>query len=599
MIKKESISGSTWGKLLRVDLTKSRLKTEKIPKNIFKQYLGGRGLGVKIICDELEPKAEPLSGDNILVFTPGTLTGVSIPLACKYEVVTKSPLTGTITGANAGGYFGARLKHAGYDAIVVTGRAKSPKYLMIDNEDVTLNNAQALWGRDTHETTDTIVEDLGKSKVSIACIGPAGERLVRYANIINDKHRTAGRGGVGAVMGSKRLKAIAVSGSKRVNVVDRPALKKLNRKILKKIKETTVTNVNLREFGTIKILDSVNDYKVFGTRNFQQNYFDFASKINAEQLKKKCVIDSNTCFSCPIACKRVTKVGKKRGEGPEFETVWAFGAQCGIDDLKAITKANYLCNELGLDSISTGNTIGCAMELSEKGFIKEKFRFGDRKIIEELTRSIAYREGIGDKLAEGSFRFADGMGHPELSMSVKKLELPAYDPRGAQAQGLGYATSTRGACHVRAFVIKSDLVAGPQKTDFESINTKTKLVKNTQDLAAVIDSIGMCLFSAFVCDKEDYRVYLEVAAGLKFKSTDEILKAGERIWNLEHIFNRKAGLRREDDRLPARFTREKVTDSLDNEHVWPENELIEDYYKIRGWTKAGIPTKNKLKQLDI
>ena len=598
-MESEAVMGSTSGKLLRVNLSKNSLRVEKISKDLFKKYIGGRGLGVKILSDEVNPKTEPFGEANKVIFAAGPLTGTSIPTAARYEVVTKSPLTGTITGANAGGVFGARLKKAGLDAIVIEGKAKVPVFLWVDDEDYEIKVGEELWGSDTHQTTDKIKKIIGKKSISVACIGPAGEHLVKFASVINDKHRAAARGGAGAVLGAKKLKAIAVFGSKEIDMVDQNIISKKNRMILDKIKNTTVTNVNLREYGTAKILDSVNDYKLLGTKNFQINYFEHAKDINAEKLKNTLLIKNKACYRCPIPCKRVTRVDGKTGEGPEFETIWAFGAQCGIRDIKLIARANYLCNELGLDTISTGNTIGCAIELSEKGFIPEKLSFGDGKKILELTEMIAYREGFGDGLAEGSFRLAESAGHPEVSMSVKKLELPAYDPRGAFAQGLGYATSTRGACHVRAFVIKSDIAAGTVKLDKKSINSKVSLVKKTQDLAAVIDSLGLCLFSSFVCTIDDYWEYLEAATNLGLKTSDELLKAGERIWTLERVFNNNSGFTPLDDELPKRFAQEHVTDSLGNAHVWPENILIEHYYRKRGWTPKGIPTKKKLDELDI
>lgn len=586
-------------RLLRVNLSKSNWKVEKINKNDLEKFIGGRGLGVKILSDELNPKVEPFSEENILVFATGPLTGTSVPTGCRYEVITKSPLSKTITAANAGGYFGTQLKRAGLDAIIVQGCSVQPVYLSIDDNEISLNSAHEFWGADTSKTTDWVLDEMGEKNGSVACIGPAGENLVRFASIINDKHRAAGRGGVGAVLGFKKLKAIGVYGTSKVDIKNPKLLQKINEKIKEKIKTKTVTSVNLPKFGTAKIMDSANDYKLLGTRNFQQNYFEHAKKINAEQLRKKLLIKQNTCYGCPIGCKRITKVDDKYGEGPEFETLWSFGAQCGIKNIKAIAKANYLCNELGLDTISTGNTIGCAMELSKKGLISEKISFGDGKIIQELTKDIAYRKGLGDRLAEGSLRFTQSLGHPELSMSVKGLELPAYDPRGAQAQGLGYATSTRGACHVRAFVVKSDMVAGRQKTDHETIIEKVKLVIKSQNKMAVIDSLGMCMFSSFVCEIEDYRALLEAAVGVKISTDDELLSAGERIWTLERVFNNKAGFSRRDDTLPDRFKTEPVTDSLEYKHVWPGSKLIRDYYKERGWTRNGVPRKGKLRELRI
>ncbi len=515
----------------------------------------------------------------------GPLTGTPVPTGCRYEVVTKSPLTGTITGANAGGYFGTFLKKCGFDGIILEGSSVQPVYLKIKNEKIELSSAQRFWGLDTHNTTERVLAEIKAKQASVACIGPAGENLVRFACIINDKHRAAGRGGIGAVMGYKKLKAIVVIGDGTISLRAKKRFNNVSKRIKEKIENTTATKVNLREFGTAKIMDSANDYKLLGTRNFQQNFFEHAKSINAEQLKNVLLIKRNTCLGCTIACKRVTKVGEHYGEGPEFETLWSFGAQCGIDDIKVIARANYICNELGLDTISTGNTIGCAMELASKGLIPEKLRFGDKKKILELVTSIANREGVGDELAEGSYRFAASKGHPELSMSVKGLELPAYDPRIAQAQGLGYATSTRGACHVRAFVVKSDMVAGPQKIDDSTINEKTKLVIKTQNKMAVIDSLGMCLFSSFVCDLADYRELLETATGYKLGTDDELLNVGEHIWNLERTFNFKAGFKEDDDKLPQRFKIEPVKDDLGYEHVWPENELLGNYYYERGWTK--------------
>jgi aldehyde:ferredoxin oxidoreductase len=585
--------------MLRLNLNNNRIRIEDVKNQLLMDYLGGRGLGVKILFDEVSPKVKPLSKDNKLIFAAGPLTGTPTPTGCRYEVVTKSPLTDTITGANAGGYFGTFLRQSGFIAILIEGCSSNPVYLSIIDGVPEVMSAHECWGANTHDTTDWITSELGRKNVSVACIGPAGENLVRYASIINDKHRASGRGGVGAVMGSKLLKAVAITGGKKIKLKIEKKFNNIIKKIRKNIRTKTITKINLPEYGTAKILDSANNYKLLGTRNFQQNHFEHAKKINAEQLKNKLLVKRNTCSGCPIGCKRVTKVGNKIGEGPEFETLWAFGAQCGVKNLNAIAKTNYLCNELGLDTISTGNTIGCAMELSEKGHIDEKISFGDARIIQKLTKQIAYRDGIGNNLAEGSQRFSSSVGYPELSMSVKSLELPAYDPRIAQTQGLGYATSTRGGCHVRAFVVKSDMVAGPQKIDLESIKEKVRRVIESQNKMAVVDSLGMCMFSTYVCDLSDYRGLLDSAVGVNFTTDQELLRSGERIWNLERLFNNKAGFSDRDDTLPARFTTEPVKDDLDFEHVWPGKEFIEDYYKERGWTEDGVPRVSKLRELGI
>jgi aldehyde:ferredoxin oxidoreductase len=588
---------------LRINLTQHQIHHEELDFSLINRFIGGRGLGVGILYDQQDPKVESLSSENKLIFATGPLTGTHVPFGSRYEVITKSPLTGTITAANAGGNFGTYLRRAGFDVIIIEGCSKKPVFLTIENNKAELKNSTNLWGSDTHSLTDKLTSQYNMKRVSVACIGPAGENKVRFASIINDKHRAAGRGGVGAVMGYKKLKAIVVAckftNKNKIGINDDNKFNRIIKKMKEKIKTTTVTRINLPKFGTAKILDSANNYKLLGTRNFTQNYFEDADSINAQTMNDTVLIKNSSCFGCPVACKRVTRVGKETGEGPEFETIWAFGAQCGINDLSTITKTNYLCNKLGSDTISTGNTIGCAMELSEKGYISDDIKFGDSDVIEKLVNDIAYRNELGDELAQGSKIFAQSKGHPELSMTVKGLELPAYDPRVAQAQGLGYATSTRGACHVRAFVVKSDMVAGPQKTDRKSINEKTKLVINSQNKMAVIDSLGMCLFSSFVSDISDYRGLLEAAVGIKIGSDEDLLRIGEGIWNLERLFNQAAGFGINNDVLPTRFTNEPVKDDLGYEHVWPEKELIADYYNERGWTKNGKPKKSKLVELGI
>ncbi len=599
MVTKKLDQSSIWGKILWVNLTNSKCIARDMPKQLFKHFLGGRGLGDKLLFDEIDPNVDPLSKDNKLIFAAGPLTGTRAPTGCRYEVITKSPLTGTITSANSGGFFGTVLKRSGLDAIVIQGRAERLAYLNIDNDEYSILDARELAGYNTHETTDWIIDSTGNKKTSVACIGPAGENLVKFACIINDKHRAAGRGGTGAVLGSKNLKAVALTGSKKIDVVQPDNFKNQVKKITGKIKNNKYTHMNLPKYGTANILAIVNDHNLFGARNFQQNNFEFADDINAEQLRNTLLVKTTSCHGCPIGCKRVTRVDDEQGEGPEFETIWAFGAQCGVNDLKAITIANYICNKLGLDTISTGSTIGCAMELSEKKILDRNISFGDSTIIRTLTKQIAYREDIGDKLAEGSFSFASALGHPELSMSVKKLELPAYDPRGGPAQGLGYATSNRGGCHVRAQMIRSDMAMGPKKLDRELVKEMVNLVIEKQDLTAVMDSIGVCLFSSLVCDIDDYLGLLNSATGLNFKSSIDLLKAGERIWNLERVFNQKVGFSHKDDILPNRFKSEPVLDIFGRKRTWPEKEMISEYYKKRGWSKNGMPTKKQLSELGI
>lgn len=583
------------GKILRIDLAAKKIKIEELSKELARNFIGARGLGSKILYNEIEPKVEALSENNKLIFATGPCTATSAPTACRYNVVTKSPLTNTIAGSNSGGFFGTELKKAGFDAVIIEKKAYSPIYIWIDNSEIEIKDAKHLWGKDTHKTTDKIREELKDKRVRIACIGQAGEKLSRISCIINDKNRAAGRGGVGAVMSSKNLKAIAVRGSKKIKISNPKEFQKVRKNCLKKIKENE-TLKNMGKFGTANILNLINTFGIFPTRNFQDSIFDTSEKINAEAIYDKILVKRVFCYACPIGCGRATKVDRKEGEGPEYETLWAFGAQCGVDDLTAIAKANYLCNELGLDTISTGSTIGCAMELSERGYIKEKIEFGDPKAIVEYTKKIGYREGIGDELAEGSFRFAEKYNHTELSISAKKQELPAYDPRGAQAQGLVFATSNRGACHVRGFTVTDEILdknSSPSKT-----KGKAKLAIDAQNYSAFIDSTGLCRFTMRALNWEDYTKLLNAITGFDY-TKEELMKAGERIYNLERVFNIMAGINSSDDTLPERLLKEPLKRGSAKGMVWKRDELIPKYYKLRGWNSMGVPKKEKLKELEI
>ena len=594
------------GTILRVNLSTGDIKPSPIPDELVRKYIGGRGLSAKILYDELDPKVDPLSPDNKLIFATGPLTGTNAPSGGRYEVSCKSPLTGTITGANSGGQWGAHLRMAGVDVIIFEGKAEKPVYLQITDGEYELKSAEKLWGLDTHKTTDTLQSELGKD-YRIACIGPAGEKLVRMACIINDKHRAPGRGGVGAVMGSKNLKAIAVKGTQKVEVADEEAFKKAREDALKKLKENSVTAEGLPTYGTAVLVNIINENGMFPTRNFQTGVFPEADKISGETMAETILTKRAACFACPIGCGRVTEVKagkyKSAGEGPEYETIWAFGSQCGISDLEAIAKANYLCNELGLDTISMGSTIGCAMELYEKGKVSKdaagrELNWGDPDVIVELTEKTGKREGFGDDLAEGSLRLAEKYGAPEISMSVKGQELPAYDPRGAQGQGLQYATTNRGGCHVRGYLISPEILGIPEKLDRFSIEGKEVWVKNFQDLTAVIDSSGMCLFTSFALGAQEYAALLASATGIDWTG-DELMVIGDRIWNVERLFNIKAGFTAEDDTLPPRLLKEPMPEGPSKGYVVQLDKMLPKYYEVRGWDANGVPTKEKLEQLGI
>jgi aldehyde:ferredoxin oxidoreductase len=594
------------GKLIRVDLTKGEWKVEELDQKMAAKFIGGRGLGSKILFDEIDPKLEPFSPNNKLIMATGPLTGTSASAAGRYMVITKSPLTGTIACSNSGGHFGAELKFAGFDLIIIEGKAKEPVYLYVEDGKAEIKDAKHIWGKTTHETTDQILSETDMD-ARVACIGPAGEKLVRFACIINDKHRAAGRSGVGAVMGSKNLKAVAVKGSGGVTVANKEAFRKATLDGFQKIKTNPVTSQGLPTYGTAVLVNIINTSGIFPTRNFQEGVFEGAEKISGETIADDILVRNRACFSCPIACGRVTKVTNPKyeysGEGPEYEPDWSLGACCGVDNLEAIGKGNYLCDTLGLDSISAGVTIACGMELFEKGIISTKevgrsLYFGDADAMLEMVRAIGYREGFGDALAEGSYRLAEKFGHPEYSMSVKKQEFAGYDGRGAQGMGLQYATSNRGACHVRGYMVFPEILSVPQKIDPSETEEKAGWVKTFQDLTAVVDSAGLCLFNVFAFGGPEILEYLKAATGVEM-SLYELMKAGERIWNLEKIFNLKAGITGKDDRLPDRLLKEPMPGGPAKGKVAELSKMLPEYYQLRGWDKEGVPTKERLKELGL
>lgn len=599
--------GGYMGKILRVNLSTGKVSEEPLNEQLAKNFIGARGYAAKIIFDEVNPKADPLGPENKLIFATGPLTLTPSPTGARYDVVTKSPLNNTIAASNSGGFWGPELKKAGYDMIIVEGKAQKPVYLWVTEDKVEIKDAAHLIGKDTSETTDTIIEGLGGDKqIKVACIGPAGENLVKFACVINDKARAAGRTGVGAVMGSKNLKAIAVRGHKKAPIAKEDKFKEVLKVAMDKIKTNGVTSQGLPKYGTMVLNHIIDEHGLYPTRNFQTSVFEGVDKVSGEKLAETYLVRNKACYGCPIGCGRVTKLPNvEEGEGPEYETSWAFSADCDIDDLAAVIKAHYICNKMGIDGISTGTTIATAMELYERGYLKkEEFegepepKFGSTEALLHYSETIALRRGLGDKLAEGSYEFAKAHGHPELSMSVKKQDIPAYDPRGAQGHALEYATSNRGACHVRGYLISPEILGLPEKLDPFVTEGKAQWVKTFQDLTAVIDSEGLCLFTSFALGAEDYANLLSAVTGFEY-STEEALKAGERIWNLEKLWNLKVGLTKADDTLPPRFLKDPMPDGAAKGQVVHLNVTLPEYYKVRGWSDAGIPTEAKLKELNL
>lgn len=591
------------GQILRVDLTSGNYSIEDLDPDLAEDFIGGRGIASKILFDEVEPGVDPLSPENKVIFAAGPLTGTGVVGAARCMVVTKSPLTDGITSSNLGGHFGPELKFAGYDAIIIEGKSPEPVYLLINDDGVELKSAQQLWGKSTTETQGIIwteMEDPWKAReTQIVCIGPAGENLVKFASIIHSG-RAFGRSGVGAVMGSKKLKAIAVRGTKGITIADVDSFKEATADFLEnKIKGSFFTEVR-PALGTWYLIPMFKSAGMLPVRNFQAGSFEGVDKIDEKVMQSEILKGNKSCFACPCADTRLTEVTdpefQGEGEGPEYESWGKLGPNCGIDNIAAITKANYLCNEMGVDTISMGGAIACAMELYEKGFLSEEdagyqLNFGNAKALVELVEKTGLRQGFGDILAEGSYWLAEKYGHPEISMTVKRQEFPAIHPQGSQLMGLAYATSNRGACHTKASVSLDER--------FEVAGQATRL-KQMQDYITVIDAAGLCWSVMMRPPLQIERVstFLRYATGVDY--TDEtMILAGERIWNLERLFNLKAGLTAQDDSLPKRILEEPLPKGEAEGQVIRLSEMLPEYYEARGWDKSGAPTSQKLTELGL
>jgi aldehyde:ferredoxin oxidoreductase len=583
--------------ILRINLSTGRISEEEISQDIRQKFVGGRGLGVKIVFEEVDPLTSPLSADNKIVLAVGPMTGAAAPTAGRYEVVSKSPLTGTISDGNSGGYFGPMLKALGYEAVVVEGKSKDPIYIWAHRRDVEIRDASFVWGKNINETTEKLLGNTEK-KAKVACIGPAGERRVRLACIMNDNHRTVGRGGLGAVWGSKNLKAVVVLGSENTSIADEDRFMRAVKSCRMTLDKNPYTKDSLKILGTPVLVSVMANAGILAARNFQEGHFEEVDGIRGEKYLERIFVKPYTCFGCPISCGRLTKVDGELGGGPEYETLWAFGPECGVSDLEGIVKANNLCNSLGLDTISTGSSIGCAMELSERGYLDEKIEFGDSKKMIELVRKIGMNEGIGREIGEGSKRLAERYEHPEIAMQVKGLELPGYDPRGVQGQALAYATSNRGGCHMRAYMIGPEILKVPAGVDRFKTEGKPGIVRLLQDTAAAVDCLILCRFTSLALNIEQYAELLTATTGVEY-SPEEFKKVGERVWNLERLYNNRAGFKREDDLLPRRFLEVPLETGNSRGRVVKLEKMLEEYYRERGWTEKGEPKEGLLKELGI
>ncbi len=596
--------GGYANKIARVDLSGGDVEYSEIEEGLAEKYLGGRGLGVKYVLDN-GVKHDPFSEDNLLALLVGPLTGTRTPMSGRLAAVTKSPLTGGIIDSHVGGYTGAALKWAGFDGLLFKGKADKPVYALVEGGKVELRDASALWGGDTHEATLSLKVKHGEDSKVLA-IGQAGENLVHYACIIGDTGRAAGRGGAGAVMGSKNLKAVVIKGSSknRPEPRDAKAFKEARERTMKLIVESQITGPGkggLSVYGTAVLMNLINAQGALPVRNAQEVQFEHAEDISGETLADTLLTGRPTCDACAVGCKRFAEIknGRFRGmtEGPEYESDWALGAMCGLGDLKAITYLNLLANKYGIDTIETGVAIATAMEATQAGLVKDGIKWGDAARMVKLLREIAYREGLGATLAEGAFKAAEVFGDTSIAMSVKGQGIPAYDPRGMKGLGLGYATSNRGACHLRAYTPASETLGVPSPTDPYTEEGKAELVKIFQDLHAATDSLDMCKFSAFAIGPGEYAALLSSYTGMDVDE-EGFMRIGERIYCLERYFLNLLGYDEKDDTLPDRFLSTPVAKGPSKGQVVKLKPMLEEYYKLRGWEK-GVVTKEKLRELGI
>ncbi|MEM2567066.1 MAG: aldehyde ferredoxin oxidoreductase family protein [Candidatus Bathyarchaeia archaeon] len=598
------------GKIARIDLTRVKVYVEILKEDLSSYYIGGKGFGAKILYEELKPKIDPYDPSNMLIFAAGPVNGLALSGAARLCAVFKSPLTGIWGESQCGGYFGPELKRAGYDVIIISGKSEKPVYITVEDEEIRVESAAHLWGKDAFEAEDIIKRDHGKA-FHVLSIGPAGENLVRYACITHNKGRQFGRCGAGAVMGSKRLKAIAVKGSGKIDAAKPEELDKFREELNEKIKERLKS---LMEYGTPAIMALANTTGTLPTRYWTEGEFEGFEKINAETLKRKFFERSRACFACAVACGKISVIRKAPDapsgsfatyvgsmvEGPEYETLFALGSLCGNDNLESIIKANEVCDRLGIDTISAGNAIAFAMYCYEKGVITQEdtdgidLKFGNSEAILTMLKKIAYREGFGNTLAEGVKRAAEiiGKGSEKFAVHVKGLEPPGYDPRGLKGVALAYAVSCRGACHLRHMAYRPNLT-GQKPFRKEAINRlsyeeQAEIVAELEDFHTIVDCMVLCKFVCLptigpILWDELTRLYNAITG--REIGKDHLIGIAKNLNNIIRKFNQREGLNRSDDTLPQRFFNEGLrTGSSKGEKIQKQEfeKMLDEYYKLSG-----------------
>jgi len=602
----------TWkgyaGKILEVDLTSGLTETIELDRKIAEKYIGGKGFGIHTLYNRMPAGCDPLSPENILVFATGLLTGTSAPASGRMELCTKSPATGLWLDSNAGGSLGPEIKYAGYDAIIITGASPSPVILLVEDDDVSLIPADSYWGMDTLDT-HKLLKKTYTTDHRIACIGQCGERLSPLANVLTE-YRSFGRGGAGAVMGSKKLKALVVNGSGCITTSDSNEFSRMITESTNELANSPDTGAAKPEFGTNVILSLMDYSGIHPTKNFRRSTLD-DKPINEHDIRKY-YERHRACFSCTIRCSKIARVkeGSFKGaltEGPEYETVWSLGAHCGNTDIASIIQAEQLCDAYGMDAISTGNVIGFLMDCFDRGLITPEdtngleLTWGNAEAIVNAVHLIGKGEGPGKTWSLGVKQLEEIIpGSRGFGAHVKGLELPAYDPRASKGIALAYATSDRGGCHLRSWPIGEELMNSSNPMGLHTTEFKPELVKGEQDLFCLVNCSGLCLFAAFVLSLEQIAPLFEALTGIKsFGSAENLLMAGERVNNLVRLFNLREGLTSEQDSLPKRFKTEPLPDGPCKGETVDVTSMVETYYKIRGWTEDGKPSPELLKKLDI
>ena len=611
-------------KILRVDLTSGNIESEPLNMEWAQEYLGQRGLATRYLVEEIDPRCDALGPENKMIMATGPLTGTMASTGGRYSVITKSPLTGAVACSNSGGFIGAEMKNAGWDMIIFEGKSPTPVYLYVENEKAELLPADDLWGQSVWAADEMIHQKHQDPLIRIAAVGRSAEAGCLYACIINDLHRAAGRSGVGTVMASKNLKAVAVRGTRGVgNIKDPMRFMKTTAEQKQVLAENAVTGEGLPTYGTQVLMNVINEIGALPTHNARDVQFDEAEKISGEAMHEPRKSDGKpnlstnaACFGCTIACGRISTIDqghftvKNKPEywgnsgGLEYEAAWAMGTDTGVGDLDAVTYVNFICNEDGFDPISFGATVAAAMELYEIGAIDSEttggleLSFGSADALAKAAELVASGEGFGKDLGLGSKRLCEKYGHPDLSMTVKGQEFPAYDPRGIQGMGLTYATSNRGACHLRSYTVSSEVLGIPEKTDPLVSEGKAALVMAFQDATAAVDSSGLCVFTTFAWTLENIAPQVDAACDGEW-STDRLVEVGERIWNLERDFNLAAGLSGADDTLPKRLLKEAAKTGPATGKVAELDKMLPEYYELRGWTPDGSVTPDIRERLGL